>query len=1329
MKKQLQLIVIILLSLVYNNSYSQVFFEDFENTNGPDPLPSTNWNLPSGNWAVFDNGVNAAPAINWSTNSGFPCLNTNAAYMNCSNIGQGNTAEDYLATPAITVPLNGFLSFSGKSLVVGDTGTTYQIQVKMATQGAQNEPVGYTTVMQWDEVGMNTDCTDYIIDLSAYSGQEVYIAFVMINSQTGVTISGDRWIVDNVQIQGQSQSCPAPTNLFANTISQNNDTVVSWTEMGTATQWEIQLDGVPYTTTVVNPTLFPGLPTGVHIISIRAICSPSSYSEWSSFTFIIDACLPPTNYNVDGITNTSATLNWNPSGPSVYQYEILVLPQSAGLPNGNNVGTYVTGTAYTATGLSSNTPYNFFIRPICNQGMLSPWSNEISFITNQDSIISLVCGGQFIDNGGISANYANGSDDTYTICPTPNSGDVVNVVFTAFDTETNWDGLYVFNGNSINSPQIASTNPAGYVPGGLAGAFWGNLGAGTFTSTSPDGCLTFRFRSDPSVNKPGWVADVICGLPLPVTCSVPFNIAVSNITANSGVITWATQSSNFQTTQSEIIIVPSGSPAPTTTSVGTILLSNTFTTNGLLPNTSYDVYVRAICLSNTITDWSSATTFTTLQFYPPLVANTSQFTPSQLITNVLASNPCIDITNVTSSTGTNFGSVNGIGYFTNTNPSFPLASGLVLSSGNALSVSGPNTTTIGEGTSAWIGDAQLEAIITSATGNVMVSHNASKLEFDFSTLNEFMSFNFLFASEEYGTFQCDYSDAFAFLLTDLETGITTNLAVVPGTTTPVSVVTIRNAINNTNCPSVNQGYFNSMNNAFSSATNFNGQTTVMTASSALIPNHPYHIKLVVADRGDDIFDSAVFIEAGAFTAGPPQCTDKMQLVAFVDANNNGVKDNGESDFSYGSFTVEQNNDGVVNNVTSPIGTYTIYDSNPLNLYDLGFQVNAEYTPYYTMSPVSYNDINIPLSSGTQTFYFPVTLTQGYNDVTVSISPLTPPRPGLNYTNKIVYRNLGVTATSGTINFIKDASTSIVSVSQAGTVSNATGFSYDFVNLQPYETRSFNVTMSVPAMPTVNLGDVITNSASISAPANDINLNNNSFTNAQIVVASFDPNDITEAHGGRIQYNQFTANDYLYYTIRFQNTGTANAINVRLENLLDSQLDQSSIRMVSSSHNYVLERVNNHLVWKFDYINLVSALQSEELSKGYVTYKIKIKPGFTVGTIIPSVANIYFDSNPAVTTNTFNTEFVTTLANANFESGNFALYPNPAQNNVTINLQNTTETIDSITITDVLGKTIRKVNAISDKVINLDISDLSQGVYMIEIKTESNLKQIKKLIKE
>ena len=264
-------------------------------------------------------------------------------------------------------------------------------------------------------------------------------------------------------------------------------------------------------------------------------------------------------------------------------------------------------------------------------------------------------------------------------------------------------------------------------------------------------------------------------------------------------------------------------------------------------------------------------------FSQAITVNNTTFTVPQLVQNVLFASPsgggssCVGtISNITWSTGTNFGSTpatsfpNGIGYFQNTNPNFPLTSGVILSTGNALDAPGPNTTLQSNGN--WPGDTQLLNYIQGLGidyPGLTTYNDATILEFDFTPLTTTMSFDFLFASEEYGTFQCTYSDAFAFFLTNVTAGtLPTNLALIPSTTTPISVITIRDNVNNNSCPSANATFFGNYNGgaaAATSATNFNGETVKMTANSPVIPNNLYHIKLVVADRNDHIYDSAVFL--------------------------------------------------------------------------------------------------------------------------------------------------------------------------------------------------------------------------------------------------------------------------------------------------------------------------------------------------------------------------------------------------------------------------------------------------------------------------------------
>ena len=256
-------------------------------------------------------------------------------------------------------------------------------------------------------------------------------------------------------------------------------------------------------------------------------------------------------------------------------------------------------------------------------------------------------------------------------------------------------------------------------------------------------------------------------------------------------------------------------------------------------------------------------------FSQAIKVDTNTYSTSQLVNTVLINSPCVSAVNITSKTGSNFGSSNGIGFFQNTNPKFPIKSGVILSTGSVMNAVGPNNTELNDGTANWSGDSSLENTLAQA-GIAMNSTNATILEFDFTPISPTFSFEFLFASEEYGNFQCQFSDAFAFLLTNVSTGITTNLAVVPNTTIPISVVTIRDYLYNSSCPSANAEYFGSYNGvsaAAQSATNFNGQTKLMNASATLIPNTPYHIKLVIADRTDSGSDSAIFIASDTFNIG------------------------------------------------------------------------------------------------------------------------------------------------------------------------------------------------------------------------------------------------------------------------------------------------------------------------------------------------------------------------------------------------------------------------------------------------------------------------------
>ena len=254
---------------------------------------------------------------------------------------------------------------------------------------------------------------------------------------------------------------------------------------------------------------------------------------------------------------------------------------------------------------------------------------------------------------------------------------------------------------------------------------------------------------------------------------------------------------------------------------------------------------------------------------PPISTSTTLYTVDELVTDVLIDSECNQAFNVTYSTGSNFGSTNGIGYFEANGSSWPFENGLIMTSGDVANAIGPESGVLLDGTYDWPGDGDLETFIPGL--NAGDTNNASIIEFDFVPVSNNISFDFIFAAEEYGTFQCTFTDAFAFLLTD-SSGNTTNLAIVPGTNDPISVLTVRDSQYNGSCESVNAEWFANYYGPgglppLTSPTNFIGHTEVMTAQSTVIPNELYNIKLVVADDGDTIYDSAVFIDGGSFDIG------------------------------------------------------------------------------------------------------------------------------------------------------------------------------------------------------------------------------------------------------------------------------------------------------------------------------------------------------------------------------------------------------------------------------------------------------------------------------
>ena len=157
-------------------------------------------------------------------------------------------------------------------------------------------------------------------------------------------------------------------------------------------------------------------------------------------------CVYPGSAEVTNITNNTADFSWSETNPVPGEGYEWAYNTSSTVPG----TTYTTtSTAVNVTGLQSGTEYYFFVRANCSETSASSWVTAGPYTTKYG------CGDDFFDSGGSNGEYSNQEDITTIICPS-GSDQAIKLTFNSLDIETNWDALYVYNGNSITSPQFSS---------------------------------------------------------------------------------------------------------------------------------------------------------------------------------------------------------------------------------------------------------------------------------------------------------------------------------------------------------------------------------------------------------------------------------------------------------------------------------------------------------------------------------------------------------------------------------------------------------------------------------------------------------------------------------------------------------------------------------------------------------------------------------------------------------------------------------------------------------------------------------------------------------
>lgn len=825
--------------------------------------------------------------------------------------------DDWLISPAIQ--LNGNQRVKFRYRVVSTSYPT-EMEVKLSTTG--NNITDFTNVLMPQQVINNNAYEQKIIYLNNYTGV-TYIALHVPNVSTNSwTLWIDEFVVEDIP------ACAAPTAL---TVSNTNNTSVnlSWAAGYLETQWEVKVQqansGVPTTNgTLVSSTTYNAAnlnPATLYEYYVRAYCSSTNKSEWvGPFIFNTTVC-PVENRCNYKFTINATTTNGTFSKLNVYQNGILVgtINAVSGLANSGTVA-MCPGIPFTL-----NWDYNDW----------NTYVAEVIVLDSYDEIVYKYVKGVTPVILPISVPVHSGTATcTPVACPKPqnvitiaNTSTSISIDWTQPGSPLSWEVYAVPTGEpapTVDSVgEIVTAHPY------------------TLNNLTPGRRYSFYVRAVCSqTSKSSWTLQKVfytkitndeCStayvLPVSTTgyCDAPYSATLLGATASPQTIVCGTAANAnddvwFEFTASStshILYINNRAGSSTTTlNLSKVLYSGSCNSlqqiqciqgNNVQYNTTFfitgagannnDVLLNNLTVGTTykLRIFSNYATANDTRFdiciatpAKPIAIDQTTYTEEQLISDVLVNENCAQVSNLNYSTGTNYGALhNGIGYFDANGSDFPFQKGLILSTGKAGTAVGPKTTiqsnsyqqTVSPYSILWLGDQDLYNYV-SASGTLpgLVNfYNATSIEFDFMAYGTEMSFDFLFASEDYGLFQCNYGDAFAFFLTD-ENGNTVNLATLPDTILPVSVSTTRDNkmnydVNGSNCAAGNPEFFDKLYDGYkgvsryAASDNFMGHTIPLKVQSPVVPGATYRIKMVIAETNDGNYDSAIFLDGNSFDVG------------------------------------------------------------------------------------------------------------------------------------------------------------------------------------------------------------------------------------------------------------------------------------------------------------------------------------------------------------------------------------------------------------------------------------------------------------------------------
>lgn len=417
---------------------------------------------------------------------------------------------------------------------------------------------------------------------------------------------------------------------------------------------------------------------------------------------------------------------------------------------------------------------------------------------------------------------------------------------------------------------------------------------------------------------------------------------------------------------------------------------------------------------------------------------------------------------------------------------------------------------------------------------------------------------------------------------------------------------------------------------------------------------------------------------------------------YIDLNGNQVFDGADVPYPFATI----NAGSSATSITQADGYYTGH------LPSGSFDVSLSPLSSFTISPNSHT-VNF---SGSGEIIggndFALTAIPGVHDLILNIEVDRPPRPDWDMKVRLTFQNMGPSTEFGQVSFeLPPGMTVTWSNDPSYTVTGNT-VTWNYVDLLPFESRFIQVNTYTPL--SYQIGEMVTVSGQIVGLGVDQTPLDNQVTLLTEVVDSYDPNIKEVNPSGALTPEILSGQAYMNYTVHFQNTGTAEAINIYIHDTISQLLDLSTFQFIGSSHDAEVHILDNRLVeFRFTNINLPDSTTNELESHGSVSYRIKPHAMLGGMDLIQNTAYIYFDLNVPVVTNTTENWILTGIEDPQTQTAELKVWPNPTAGalNVLVSSPST------VSVFDINGKMLQSTRA--NGLLRMDLQGLKPGMYLIQ----------------